>query len=83
MKCCRPCEPFNSSYVSVGKMTLAKRGEKSVPIKGLTDKRNVTMIFAVTFIGDFFAHAYHLRRQNRSQSAERRCLPKRVPCRPK
>ena len=42
-----------SSYVSVGKMTMAKRGEKSVPIKGLTDKRNITLTFAVTFTGDF------------------------------
>ena len=42
-----------SSYVSVGKMTMAKRGEKSVPIKRLTDKRNITLTFAVTFAGDF------------------------------
>ena len=34
-------------------MTVAKRGEKSVPIKGLTDKRNITLTFAVTFTGDF------------------------------
>ena len=34
-------------------MTMAKRGEKSVPIKGLTDKRNITLTFAVTFTGDF------------------------------
>ena len=26
---------------------------KSVPIKGLTDKRNITLTFAVTFTGDF------------------------------
>ena len=30
-----------------------KRGEKSVRIKGLTDKRNITLTFAVTFTGDF------------------------------
>ena len=42
-----------SSYFSVGKMTMAKRGEKSVPIRGLTDKRNITLTFAVTFTGDF------------------------------
>ena len=34
-------------------MTMAKRGEKSVPIKGLTDKRNIVLTFAVTFTGDF------------------------------
>ena len=55
-----------SSYVSVGKMTMAKRGEKSVPIKGLTDKRNITLTFAVTFTGDFlpmqiiYAEAKHI-----------------------
>ena len=27
-----------SSYISVGKLTMAARGAKSVPIKGLTDK---------------------------------------------
>ena len=42
-----------SSYVSVGKITMTKRGEKSVPIKGLTDKRKITLAFAVTFAGDF------------------------------
>ena len=42
-----------SLYVSVGKMTMAKRWEKSVPIKDLTDKRNITLTFAVTFTGDF------------------------------
>ena len=42
-----------SSYISVGKMTMAKRKEKSVPIKGLTDKRNITLTFAVKFTGDF------------------------------
>ena len=57
------------SVSSVSKMTVAKPGEKSVPIKGLTDKRNITLTFAVTFTGDFFAHhADHLRRQkDRSQ----------------
>ena len=32
---------------------MAKRGETSVPIKGLTDKQNITLTFAVTFTGDF------------------------------
>ena len=41
------------SVSSVSKMTVAKPGEKSVPIKGLTDKRNITLTFAVTFTGDF------------------------------
>ena len=32
---------------------MAKRGEKCVPIKGLTDKQNITFTFAVTCTGDF------------------------------
>lgn len=40
------------SYVSVGKSTMAKRGQKSVSIKGLTDKRNITLTF-VSLSGEF------------------------------
>ena len=32
-----------SSYVSVGKSTMNKKGSKSVPIKGVTDKRAITL----------------------------------------
>ena len=39
------------SYVSVGKMAMAKKGDKSIPIKGLTDKRNITLTFVVSFTG--------------------------------
>ena len=42
-----------SSYVSVGKVTMAAKGVKSVPVQGLTDKRNITLTFVVTFKGDF------------------------------
>ena len=42
-----------SSYVSVGKLTMAKEGSKSVPIKGLTDKRNITLTFVITLSGQF------------------------------
>ena len=42
-----------SSYVSVGKSTMAKRGEKSVSIKGLSDKRNITLMFVITLAGEF------------------------------
>lgn len=31
---------------------MAKRGEKSVPIKGLTDKRNITLTFVVSLSGE-------------------------------
>ena len=42
-----------SSYVSVGKQTMATHGARSVPIKGLTDKRNITLTFAVSLTGEF------------------------------
>ena len=42
-----------SSYVSVGKSTMAKRGEKSVSIKGLSDKRSITLTFVITLAGEF------------------------------
>ena len=42
-----------SSYISVGKSTMTKRGEKSVPIKGITDKRNITLTFVVSLSGEF------------------------------
>ena len=41
------------SYVSVGKMTMAKKGDKSIPMKGLTEKRNITLTFIVSFTGEF------------------------------
>ena len=31
---------------------MAARGEKSVPIKGLTDKRNITLTFVVSLSGE-------------------------------
>ena len=42
-----------SSYVSVGKTTMAARNSSSVPIKGLTDKRNITLTFVISLNGDF------------------------------
>ena len=42
-----------SSYVSVGRLTMARQGSQSVPIKGLTDKRNITLTFSVTLSGLF------------------------------
>lgn len=42
-----------SSYVSVGKSTMAKRGDKSVSIKGLSDKCNITVTFVITLAGEF------------------------------
>ena len=42
-----------SSYVSVGKSTMAVSGASSVPIKGLTDKRCIMHNFVVTLANDF------------------------------
>ena len=42
-----------SSYVSVGKQTMAARGSKSVPGKGLMDKRNITLNFVISLSGEF------------------------------
>ena len=42
-----------SSFVSFWKVTMAAKGVKSVPVEGLTDKRNITLTFVVTFKGDF------------------------------
>ena len=42
-----------SSYVSVGKQTMAAHGSKSVPIAGLSDKRNITLTFVVSLAGEF------------------------------
>ena len=42
-----------SSYVSVGRMTMASNNSSSVPIKGLTDKRNIMLTFVISLLGDF------------------------------
>ena len=36
------------SYVSPGKYTFDLKGSKTVPIKGVDDKRQITAIFTVT-----------------------------------
>lgn len=42
-----------SSYVSVGRMTMTDKKTSSVPIKGLTDKRNITLTFTISLSGEF------------------------------
>ena len=42
-----------SSYVSVGKSTMAQKGSTAIPIKGVTDKRAITLNFVVTLANDF------------------------------
>ena len=52
--CCIPPELIlnadqtPSSYVSVGKLTMPAQGSKSISIKGLTDKRNITLTFVIS-----------------------------------
>ena len=41
----------NSKYVSMGKTKMAKEDSNSVPIFGLSDKRNMTAIFTITLNG--------------------------------
>ena len=43
--------PF--SYVSPEKYTFGLKGSKTVPIKGVDDKRQITVTFAVTASGSF------------------------------
>ena len=42
-----------SSYVSVGKSTMSKKGSQSVPIKGVSDKRAITLNFVITLSNTF------------------------------
>lgn len=42
-----------SSYISVGRATMAKQGSKSVAIKGLSDKRYITLTFVISLAGEF------------------------------
>ena len=42
-----------SKFVPVGRTTLAKKGTKDVPLKGMTDKRTMTATFAVSLSGTF------------------------------
>lgn len=42
-----------SKYVSGNKSTLAKIGDKSMPVTGSSDKRVVTLIFSIIMKGEF------------------------------
>ena len=42
-----------SSYVSVGRSTMSSSRAKTVPIKGLTDKCNITLNFVISLAGEF------------------------------
>ena len=58
------------SYVSREKSTFSSKGSKNVPIKGLDDKRQITVTFVVSATGSF------LPIQLIYQVKSKRCLPK-------
>ena len=41
------------SYVSPGKYTFSSKGSKNVPVKGLDDKKQITVTFVVSAAGSF------------------------------
>lgn len=42
-----------SSYVSVGRMTMAAKNSQSAAIKDLTDRHNITLTFVISLFGEF------------------------------
>ena len=58
------------SYVSPGKCTFDVKGVKTVPIKGIDDKRQITSTFAISMSGEF------LPIQVIYEGKSKRCLPK-------
>ena len=58
------------SYVSPGKYTFDVKGVKTVPIKGIDDKRQITSTFAISMSGEF------LPIQVIYEGKSKRCLPK-------
>lgn len=58
------------SYVSPGKYTFDVKGSKTVPIKGIDDKRQITATFAISLSGEF------LPLQVIYEGKTKRCLPK-------
>ena len=58
------------SFVSPGKCTFDVKGVKTVPIKDIDDKRQITATFAISVSGEF------LRIQVMYEGKTTRCLPK-------
>lgn len=49
-------------------MTMASKNSSSVPIKGLTDKRNITLTFVISLSGEFSPmHFIYQEKTSRSQ----------------
>ena len=57
------------SYVSPGKYTFNPKGAKTVPIKGIDDKRQITATFSISRTGSY------LLIQPIYEGKTRRCLP--------
>ena len=57
------------SYISPGKYTFNPKGAKTVPIKGVDDKRQITATFSINMTGSF------LPIQLIYEGKTRRCLP--------
>ena len=58
------------SYISPGKYTFDAKGAKTVPIKGIDDKRQITATFTVSMTGKF------LPTQLIYEGKTPRCLPR-------
>ena len=48
-------DQINSKYVSMDKVTMTKKDSTSLPIRGLSDKRSITVTFTVTLNGIFLS----------------------------
>ena len=48
------------SCVSLGKYTFDDKGFKTVPIKGIDDKRQITATFAFSMTRKFLSHSSYL-----------------------
>ena len=60
-----------SSYVSVGRMTMAEKNSKSVPIKGLTISRSLSQVFLETL---YFQRDFVLRKTQNTTQTKRKLL---------
>ena len=70
-----------SSYVSVGRRTMDLRGSQAVQIKGLTNKRNITLTLVVTLSGCFLPfQIIYADKTKASQPCDVHAVPTRILC---
>ncbi len=72
-----------SSYVSVRRLTMATHGSKTVPIVGLSDKRNNNINLCCDSRQRFLTTAYILCWKNQTKSATWICISERIFYKPK